>query len=103
MTKTLWSLGRFLDVVFAIMFFRIVEFLPSFQGAHWVQLPHGILRLLASQAKNLTRVVFGLIITIYYWFRKDALLRVLARSNGGVLTLLLQSVSLVIASLLGSS
>jgi hypothetical protein len=74
-------------------------------------------------------VAFGLIITVYYWNRKNTLFSVLARSNsvlatlsiaglsflclfmyaliadpmyvGGVPTLLLQSVSLVIASLLG--
>ena len=44
------SLGIFLDVVFALIFFRIVEFLPSFQDGHWVQLPHGLLGLLARQS-----------------------------------------------------
>ena len=127
--QKLRSLGIFLDVVFALMFFRIVEFLPSFQDGHWVYLPHGILSLLASQPTNLTRVAFGLIITVYYWNRKNTLFSVLARSSsvlatlsianlsflclfmyaliadpmyaGGVPTLLLQSVSLVIASLFG--
>jgi len=122
------SLGIFLDVVFALIFLRIIEFLPSFQDRHWVQLPHGILSLLASQPANLIRVVFGVVITVYYWTRKNALLSKLARSNGvvstlsiaslsfvclfmyaliadpeyvgGVPTLLLQSVSLLIASLL---
>jgi hypothetical protein len=126
--EKLRSLGRFLDVVFALMFFRIVEFLPPFQDGRWVQLPHGILSLLASQPTNLMRVVFGLVVTVYYWNRKNTLLGVLIRSNGifatlsiaalsflclfmyaliadptyvgGVPTLLLQSVSLVISSLL---
>jgi hypothetical protein len=126
--EKLSSLGVFLDVVFALMFFRIAEFLPSFQDGRWVRLPHGLLSLLASQPKNLTRVVFGLVITAYYWNRKNTFLSVLARSNGvlatlsiaaltflclfmyaliadptyvgGVPTLLLQSVSLLIASLL---
>ena len=127
--QKLRSLAIFLDVIFALMFFRIVEFLPSFQDGRWVRLPHGILSLLASQPANLTRVVFGLVITVYYWNRKNALFSVLARSNsvlatlsiasvsflclfmyalvadpmyaGGVPTLVLQSVSLAIASLLG--
>jgi hypothetical protein len=127
--EKLRSLGRFLDVVFALMFFRIIEFLPPSQDGHWVQLPHGILSLIASQPRNLTRVVFGLAITAYYWNRKNAFLSVLVGSNGiiaslsiadlsfvclfmygliadptyvgGVPTLLLQSVSLVVASLLG--
>jgi hypothetical protein len=127
--QKLRSLGVFLDVVFALMFFRIVEFLPPFQDGQWAHLPHGILSLLASQPRNLVRVGFGLVITVYYWNRKNTLFSLLARSNsiiatlsiaglsflclfmyaliadpmyvGGVPTLLLQSVSLVIAGLLG--
>jgi hypothetical protein len=127
--QKLRSLGIFLDVVFALMFFRIVEFLPPFRDGQWAHLPHGILSLLASQPRNLVRVGFGLVITVYYWNRKNTLFSLLARSNsvlatlsiaglsflclfmyaliadpmyvGGVPTLLLQSVSLVIASLLG--
>ena len=123
------SLNRFLDVVFALVFFRVIEFLPPFQDKHWVQLPYGLLSLLAGEPANLTRVVFGLIIVIYYWDRKNALLSVIEKSNGvfatisvaslcficlfmyalvadptyigGPPTLLLQSASILIASLLG--
>jgi hypothetical protein len=126
--QELRSLGLFLDVVFALMFFRIVEFLPSFLDEHWQHLPHGLLSLLASQPANLTRVVFGLVVTVYYWTQKNTLLSLLGKSNGvfatlsvaslsflclfmyalvadpmyvgGVPTLLLQSVSVLIVSLL---
>jgi hypothetical protein len=126
--QELRSLGIFLDVVFALMFFGIAEFLPSFRDGHWQQLPHGLLSLLASQPANLTRVVFGLVVTVYYWMRKNALLGLLGKSNGvfdtlsmaslsflclfmyvlmadpayagGAPTLLLQSVSVLIGSLL---
>jgi len=126
--EKLRSLAVFLDVIFALMFFRIVEFLPSFQDGHWQHLPYGILSLLVSRPTNLMRVLFGLVITIYYWTRKNVLLSLLAKSNGiisalsitslsflclfmyaliadpeyvgGVPTLLLQSVSLAIASFL---
>jgi hypothetical protein len=91
--QKLRSLGIFLDVVLALMFFRIVEFLPSFQGGHWVHLPHGILSLLASQPTNLTRVAFGLIITVYYWNRKSTLFSVLARSNSVLATLSIANLS----------
>ena len=127
--EKLRSLGVFLDAVFALVFFRIVEFLPSFQDGRWMQLPHGILSLLASRPANLTRVVFGVVITAYYWNRKNTFLSMLTDSNavfaelsiatlclfclfmyaliadptyvGGAPKLLLQSVSLLIASLLG--
>lgn len=109
------SLGIFLDVLFALLFFRIIEFLPAFADKHWVHLPYGLLSLLASEPANLTRVVFGVIIVIYYWSRKNALLSVVEESNGVFATLsiasifcvclfptlLLQSLSLFAASLLG--
>lgn len=89
------SLGIFLDVVFALIFFRIVEFLPSFQDGHWVQLPHGLLGLLASSPANLTRVIFGLMMTVYYWYRKNTFLSLLARSNGVLATLSIASLFFV--------
>lgn len=127
--RNLKSLSRFLDVLFALAFFRIVEYLPSFAGEHWVQLPHGLFSLLAGSPANLVRVVFGLITIAYFWFRKNTLLSLLETSNalftslavasmafillfmyalaadpmyvGGPPTLLLQSASFLIASLLG--
>lgn len=127
--RTLRSLNRFADVVFALLFFRAIEYLPSFQDGRWTQLPLGLLSLLASQPANLTRVIFGLLIVVYYWSRKNAISVFIARSNamfatlmigslaficlfmwalfadptyvGGAPTLLLQSLSLATASLLG--
>lgn len=127
--QTLRSLNRFADVLFALMFFRAIEYLPPFQDGRWTQLSHGLLSLLASQPANLTRVIFGLLIIVYYWSRKNAFGILIARSNaifatlmigslaficlfmwalyadptyiGGPPTLLLQSLSLAIASFLG--
>jgi hypothetical protein len=93
--QKLTSLSRFIDVVFALVFARIVEFLPSFEGVHLAQLPHGLLSLLASEPTDLMRVVFGLIVTVYYWNRKNVLLSVLARSNAVLATLLIASLSFV--------
>jgi hypothetical protein len=127
--RSLKSLSRFLDVLFALAFFRIVEYLPSFMSGHWMQLPHGLLSLLASSPANLVRVVFGLVTVSYFWFRKNTLLSLVESSNalfvtlavasmafillfiyalaadpmyiGGPPTLLLQSASFFIASLFG--
>lgn len=93
-----------------------------------MQSPHGLLGLRASSPANLTRVIFGLAMTVYYWYRKNTFLSLLARSNGilatlstaslffvclfmyalvadptyagGAPTLLLQSVSILIGSFL---
>lgn len=122
------SLSTFLDVLFALAFFKVVEYLPPFEDKHWIQLPHGILSLLANEPVNLSRVVFGLIIVVYGWCRKNTLLSVVEKSNavfetlttasmafvflflyalvadptyiGGPPTLLLQSLSLFVAGIL---
>lgn len=127
--QTLRSLNRFVDVVYALLFFRAIEYLPSFQDGRWTHFPNGLLSLLASQPANLTRVIFGVVIIVYYWGRKNGFSVFIARSNamfatltiaslaflclfmwalyadptyiGGPPTLLLQSLSLAIGSLLG--
>lgn len=127
--EKLRSLSVFLDVVFALAFFRFVEFLPSYSDGRWLHLPHGILSLLTSSTANLTRVAFGLIFIVYFWFRKNTLFGLVETSNtlfatlvmasmafvllfmyavaadptciGGPPTLLLQSGSFLLASLLG--
>jgi hypothetical protein len=123
------NLSTFLNVLFALAFFRAVQFLPPFEGNHWLALPHGLLSLLASEPTNLTRVAFGLIIVGYCWCRTNTMMSAVERSNavfesiaiagvafvflflyaleadpmyvGGPLTLLLQSGSLCIAGLFG--
>jgi uncharacterized membrane protein YqjE len=123
------SLSTFFDVSLALVFFRIVEYLPAFEGTHWTQLPHGLISLLASEPVNLSRVGFGLILIAYIWVRKNTLLSMVKESNatfetlslasltfimvfmyaliadptyvGGSSTLLLQSISYLLASLFG--
>ncbi|HEY6325251.1 MAG TPA: hypothetical protein VIW73_01870 [Candidatus Cybelea sp.] len=123
------SLNRFLDVLFALAFFRAVQFLPAFQDQRWLHQPGAIFGLLEGEPTNLTRVVFGLIVVAYFWCRKNTLLSMVERSNaafealsiaavafvflflyaleadptyiGGPPTLLLQSLSLLVASLFG--
>src|SRR5579871_1594964 len=80
--RTLRSLDRLLDVLFALAFFRTIEFLPMAQGTQLSSLPYGILSVIGSSPANITRVAFCLIIIIYYWSRKNALLAVLQTANG---------------------
>src|SRR5579863_8690911 len=80
--RTLRSLNRFLDVVFALAFFRTIDFLPMAQGTQLSTLPYGVLSLIASSPANITRVAFCLIVIVYYWSRKNTLLAVLQTANG---------------------
>jgi hypothetical protein len=123
------NLSMFLNVLFALAFFRAVQFLPPFEDKHWLALPHGLLSLLASEPVSLTRVAFGLIIVGYCWCRTNTMMSVVRESNaifesitiasiafvfvflyaleadpmyvGGPPTLLLQSGSLFVAGFLG--
>src|SRR5581483_5785970 len=127
--RTLTALNRFLDVLFALAFFRTIEFLPRAGGNELSTLPYGILSAIGSSPANVTRVAFCLIVIVYYWSRKNTLLAVVQTANGtfsllsvasvaalfvflyalavdptyvgGWPTLLLQSGSLLVASVLG--
>jgi hypothetical protein len=57
--RMLRSLNRFLDVLFALAFFRTIEFLPMAPGTQLSTLPYGILSLIGSSPANVTRVVFS--------------------------------------------
>ena len=76
------SLNTFLDVVFALAFFRVVQFLPALHEQRLTDFPKGFLSLLAGQATDLERVAFGVVVVVYYWNRKNYFFSVLARSNG---------------------
>lgn len=91
--RYLESLSVFLDVIFALAFFRIFQFLPAFERTRWTTLSHGLLSLLASQPTTLTRVTFGLIIVAYYWYRKNALLSLVQAANGVFSMLAIASVA----------
>jgi hypothetical protein len=54
------------------------------------------LSLLGSSPANLTRVVFGLTVIVYFWFRKNALLKFVESSNGAFATLAIASVSFLL-------
>ncbi len=129
--RMLRTLNRFLDMLFALALFRTIEFLPRVESSQLSTLPYGILSVIANSPANLTRVVFCLIIIVYYWSRKNTRLAVVQTANGtfsllsvasitalfvflyalavdptyvgGWPTLLLQSGSLLVASLLGYS
>jgi hypothetical protein len=127
--RMLRSLNRLLDILFALALFRAIEFLPMPQSTQLTTLPYGILSVMGNSPANITRVVFCLVIIVYYWSRKNAMLAIVQVANGtfallsitsilalfiflyalaadptyvgGWPTLLLQSASLLVASLLG--
>ena len=76
------SLNRFFDVVFALIFVRTIEFLPLPQSGQLLTAPHGILSIIGSSPANITRIVFCLIVVVYYWSRKNALLSIVQTANG---------------------
>lgn len=65
--RLLRSLNRILDVVFALAFFRTIEFLPLPQNGALATSAYGILVL---------------IVIVYYWTRKNTLFGVVETANG---------------------
>jgi len=80
--KYLRRLETFLDVVYALLFFRILHYLPHSEDMAWTDKPLGLLSLLWANADELLRIIVGLGLTIIYWNLNNKLFGPLARTNG---------------------
>ena len=80
--KHLKRLETFLDVVYALLFFRILHYLPHSEDMAWADKPLGLLSLLWANADELLRIIVGMGLTIIYWNLNNKLFGSLVRTNG---------------------
>ena len=80
--KYLRRLETFMDVVYALLFFRILHYLPHSEDMAWTDRPLGLLSLLWANADELLRIIVGLGLTIIYWNLNNKLFGSLVRTNG---------------------
>jgi uncharacterized membrane protein len=72
----------FLDVVYAVLFVKVLDYLPQFEDMAWKDKPLGLLQLLMENATELLRIFIGLGLTLIYWNLNNRLLGPLVRTNG---------------------
>jgi len=88
--KYLTRLETFLDVVYALIFFQMLQYLPQSEGMEWVGKPLGLLQPLVDNPVEVLRIIIGLGITLLYWNFNNKLLGPLIRTDfkHAILTLL---------------
>ena len=78
----LLRLSRFIDVVYAVIFFHILsEYLPHFEGLEWMDKPYGLLSHLMDKRMELLRIFIGGGLTLLYWNQNNGLFKHLVRTN----------------------
>jgi hypothetical protein len=78
----LQRLSRFIDVVYAVIFFHILSnYLPHFEELSWMDKPYGLLSHLADKRMELLRIFIGGGLTLLYWNQNNGLFKHLVRTN----------------------
>lgn len=72
----------FVDVVFALIFFHILLYLPPTTDMTWVGRPYGVLQGLVDNPVEFVRVLVGIGLTLIYWLQSTTFLKYVSRTNG---------------------
>ena len=75
-------LSRFIDVVYAVIFFHIVSrYLPHFEEMTWTHKPYGLLSHLWDGRLELLRIIIGGGLALLYWNQNSNIFKHLVRTN----------------------
>ena len=74
-------LGVFLDVVYALLFVQMLQYLPQAEDMSWRDRPLGLLQVLIDNGTELLRIVVGCGLTLIYWNLSNRLLGSLVRTD----------------------
>lgn len=75
-------LSRFIDVVYAVIFFHIMsQYLPHFEEGAWMEKPYGLLSHFYDSREELLRVIIGSGLALLYWNQNVGILKNLVRTN----------------------
>ena len=78
----LGRLSRFIDVVYAVIFFHILsQYLPHFEDMTWTEKPYGLLSHLWDGRIELLRVVIGSGLALLYWNQNSNIFKHLVKTN----------------------
>ena len=76
-------LGRFIDVVYALIFFHMLTtYLPNFEDMEWTHKPFGLLSHLMDNKDELLRIFIGAGLSLLYWNQNNSLFKNLVKTDG---------------------
>jgi len=79
--KHLRRLEVFLDVVYALLFIRMIAYLPPAEDLSWIDSPIGLLQVFADHPGELIRIIIGIGLTVIYWNLNNRMLAPLSRTD----------------------
>lgn len=78
----LCRLSRFIDVVYAVIFFHIMsQYLPHFEEGTWMGKPYGLLSHFYDSRMELLRIIIGSGLALLYWNQSVGIFKHLVRTN----------------------
>jgi hypothetical protein len=80
--RSLRRLEMFLDVLYALIVFRMLAYLPSTEDMTWVGKPLGLLGRLIHDRRELWRPVMGIGLTVICWTLNNKRLNQLKQTDG---------------------
>lgn len=96
-TVYLQRLSRFIDVVYALLFFHlIINYLPTFEDMKWMDKPMGLLSHMIDNRSELLRIFIGAGLALLYWNQNNNLFKNLIKTNGTHALLALVQLFLVV-------
>ncbi len=76
-------LSRFIDVVYALIFFHmLVTYLPIIEDMEWSHKPLGLLSHMMDNSNELLRIFIGAGLALMYWNQNNSLFKHLKKTNG---------------------
>ena len=82
-TIYLIRLSRFIDIVYALLFFfMITHYMPIIEDMEWSHKPLGLLSHLMDNSSELLRIFIGGGLALMYWNQNNSLFKHLTKTNG---------------------
>jgi len=82
-TIYLIRLSRFIDIVYALLFFfMITHYMPLIEDMEWSHKPLGLLSHLMDNSSELLRIFIGGGLALMYWNQNNSLFKHLTKTNG---------------------
>jgi hypothetical protein len=66
-TRALRRLEVFLDVAYALLFAKMLDYLPRFEDMSWADRPWGLLQLFIDRPIEVMRIAVGVTLILLYW------------------------------------
>lgn len=80
--RQLGRLKTLLDILYAVLIIKVLDFLPMAETMEWADKPYGLLNYFIEDPVILLRILIGVALTIISWNQTNNLFKSLERTDG---------------------